>query len=92
MSCAPSGTVAGRPMSRSSTAGGRLTSTCPPRTACSPAPSLNVTSPDGSMPTISAPVLISAPARLAAASSAPETAPMPPTGTFHSPVPSPITW
>ena len=97
-SCAPSGAgpVGARPSSRSSTAGAHAASTWRAPTRRS-VPSVHTTSagvdaPPGSIATTRADVLISAPAVRAAASSAPATAPMPPTGTSQSPVPPPITW
>lgn len=72
---------------------GMLTSTHLAETACSaPSASRKVTSPAGSTCRTSMPERSSAPAARAASARAPVTAPMPPTGTFQSPVPFPTTW
>jgi hypothetical protein len=72
----------GRPRSCARTAGATFASTWPADTVCSPSASRQVTDPPSTW-TTSAPVRSSAPASRAAPTSAPDSAPMPPTGTRH---------
>ena len=96
MSCDPSGRSPGSsPSSTWSTQGATLDSTWSQSAQCSFSPSCQVTVavvPSDSILLTPAPVTMVAPALRAATSRAAETAPMPPTGTRHSPLPLPTTW
>ena len=98
LSCEPDGLVSASSPSPSrirSTHGATPASTRRPVTECWRSPSCQTTSAPSGPGVIAltpAPVRISAPASTAAFASASVTAPMPPIGTRHSPVPLPIRW
>ena len=91
---APSGPgpAAGRPSSRSSTAGATLANTWRAAIVRPPAVVTVARSPSVVSPTTSTPVTSSAPRRSAAPASAADTVPIPPIGTSQWPVPRPTTW
>ena len=79
------------PCNRPSTDGATLDSTNRASKVSEPQTTAAVL-PSDSTDVTSAPVTICAPASRATRSSSAVTAPLPPTGTFHSPVPLPMMW